>query len=265
MSGSSDGLYRRQRSYRFKPVGRMLFSPPPFDPEKVTLSYTFKTAADCSGSLFPRFYTLTHNDITGQLFLTVGSEYNKEQLSPLYVKFLRDEVIATWKGRELHVFCFVSGDGHWWLAPANLREYIFRREMPLVLDTLRYADKELIEKFPEANHFPVYVHFCGAHEGNGVLSKAHNRTEFWGAYGTAKGPTDDLANNKSPALDSDDSFPGKNRISSVIQEMELTSTGLESRFLPRFVQVRPTAVHAVPVDTKVKASSSLNQQQNKVC
>ena len=83
-----------------------------------------------------RRYTLTHNDITGSLSLTIGSDYNRQQISGFYTRLLRDEVIAEWKGDArsgfaLHVYCHVSGEERW-LAPPLLRNYIFRREMPLV-------------------------------------------------------------------------------------------------------------------------------------
>ena len=53
-----------------------------------------------------------------------------------YNRLLRDEVLAYWRfdgsqGPELHVECHVSGEESW-LAPPALRDYIFRREMPLV-------------------------------------------------------------------------------------------------------------------------------------
>lgn len=59
-----------------------------------------------------------------------------------YVRLLRDEVLAEWcapvgssnggdDGPALHVYCHVSGQERW-LAPPQLRNYIFKREMPLV-------------------------------------------------------------------------------------------------------------------------------------
>ena len=48
----------------------------------------------------------------------------------------RDEVLAEWRVgsggcASLHVHCHVSGEERW-LAPPGLRDFIFRREMPLV-------------------------------------------------------------------------------------------------------------------------------------
>ena len=53
-----------------------------------------------------------------------------------YIRLLRDEVLAEWvveggSAPQLHVYCHVSGQERW-LAPPQLRNYIFKREMPLV-------------------------------------------------------------------------------------------------------------------------------------
>lgn len=53
-----------------------------------------------------------------------------------YIRLLRDEVLAEWAvpqggAPQLHVYCHVSGQERW-LAPPQLRNYIFKREMPLV-------------------------------------------------------------------------------------------------------------------------------------
>lgn len=51
-----------------------------------------------------------------------------------YIRLLRDEVLAEWRwdgAPTLHVHCHVSGQERW-LAPPELRNYIFKREMALV-------------------------------------------------------------------------------------------------------------------------------------
>jgi hypothetical protein len=77
----------------------------------------------------PRCYTFTHSDKTGDLFLTVGSGFDFEQVSGWYTRFMRDEVLAEWKLEEdglcLHVYCYVCGG--FVFGNASLREWIFRR------------------------------------------------------------------------------------------------------------------------------------------
>jgi hypothetical protein len=139
-------------------------------------------------SAFRRRYTLTHNDLTGFLTLSVGETYNSEQLSGLYTRFLRDEVLAelvpvdTSAGRtdggaqyELRVYCHVSGEAMW-LAPAGLRSFIFLREMTLVLETIAYADRELIASDPLLREAVVVVHLISDVE-------SLNREIAWGLLG----------------------------------------------------------------------------------
>ncbi|MFX1448611.1 MAG: staygreen family protein, partial [Promethearchaeota archaeon] len=65
------------------------------NPEKLHLK--FKDSVGKVKLELPRKYTLTHSDSTGELFLTIGAEYDYEQISSLYTRFMRDEVLAEWK------------------------------------------------------------------------------------------------------------------------------------------------------------------------
>lgn len=128
-----------------------------------------------------RRYTLTHNDVTGELRLTVGIDYNMGQISGFYTRLLRDEVVAEWRSAgvggttQLHIYCHVSGEEKW-LAPPLLRNYIFRREMPLVLESFLYADRQLLESQPQLSQAEVLVHFQSDVEGLDSI-------ELWGILG----------------------------------------------------------------------------------
>jgi len=156
------------------------FSAPEFRAEK--LSFQFQDGCGPEGTAQParRCYTLTHNDLTGQLFLTVGSQPNAQQISGWYNQLVRDEVLAEWRidgagGSALHVHCHVSGEERW-LAPPQLRSYIFRREMQLVLDCFVYADQGILSARPEMARAAVFVHFRSH-------VPALNCCEFWGTLG----------------------------------------------------------------------------------
>ena len=60
---------------------------------------------------------------------------------------------------------------------------MFRQKLPLVLDTLRYAERELLEAKPDVRDAPVYVHF---HEefADGATSRAEDAAsgESGGVY-----------------------------------------------------------------------------------
>ena len=64
------------------PIPRRLpFDPPAFDPAKLTVVYLHGAIPLGPQPLAARRYTLTHSDITGQLLLSVGRQYNQGQLS----------------------------------------------------------------------------------------------------------------------------------------------------------------------------------------
>jgi len=143
-------------------------------PEKLFVKYLF--GANSKGPVTPRRYTLTHSDVTGDLFLSVGGDYDRESTSGFYTRFMRDEVLAEWcedeNGFSLHVYCHVSGGIV--LGRAGWRLPIFRREMPLVLEAIRYGDKEFITEHPDLDNSPVIVYFKSSKD-------KYNRIEEWGA------------------------------------------------------------------------------------
>lgn len=171
-------------------VSAALFEPPPFQPSKLSVQYlpgatasSWNSSRGSNGSSASmlttsssstgwcqtpttRCYTLTHNDVTGALQLSIGADYNQRQVQGFYTRILRDEITAEWYftaagspagaglpaagsaaasangsgaaagaaaavPAELHIYCHVSGEERW-LAPPQLRNFIFRREMSLV-------------------------------------------------------------------------------------------------------------------------------------
>ena len=142
-------------------------------PQKLHVRFAEGAAPD--GPPAPRRYTLTHSDTTGDLFLTVGSAYDKQQIAGLYTRLMRDEVLAEWRededGPALHVFCHVSGGLAFGLA--GWRYAIFRHELPLVLEAFRYGDREMFEADPDLERAPILVHFRSSR-------RRYRRIEQWG-------------------------------------------------------------------------------------
>ena len=128
------------------------------------------------GPPVPRRYTLTHSDRTGDLFLTIGRDFDRTQISGLYTRLMRDEVLGEWvkgaDGLELRVYCHVSGGVVF--GSAGMRDAIFRRELPRVLEAFRYSDGAFFTTHPALDHAPVIVHF------RSHLAR-YNRLETWGA------------------------------------------------------------------------------------
>jgi hypothetical protein len=142
-------------------------------PEK--LHVTFQEGTPVQELSLPRKYTLTHSDATGDLFLSIGAEYDQRQISGFYTRLMRDEVLAEIinEGQELslHVYCHVSGG--FVFGTAGWRNDILHGHMRMVIEALRYGDRELFHTHPEVNGAPVKVHF--------VSSRAkYNGIEDWG-------------------------------------------------------------------------------------
>jgi hypothetical protein len=127
------------------------------------------------GPVTPRRYTLTHSDATGDLYLAIGEAYDKAQIAGLYTRLMRDEVLAEWRddptGPALHVHCHVSGGVV--VGTAGWRDRIFRHELPLVLEALRYGDRGLYAAQPDLDEAPIVVHFHAARA-------RYDRVETWG-------------------------------------------------------------------------------------
>eukprot|EP00899_Mesostigma_viride_P005441 jgi/Mesvir1/14899/Mv26262-RA.2 len=92
----------------------------------------------------------------------------------------------------LHVHFHVSG-AHNALAPASFRNWVFLRELPLVLDVLRHGDRAMLEAYPELLDSHVWVHFH-------ARESEYNRAECWGTLREAVSSTRDIARAGQVAL-----------------------------------------------------------------
>jgi len=143
------------------------------NPEKLHVTYLTGTTPE--NLVLPRLYTLTHSDRTGELFLTIGGQYDKQQISKLYTRLMRDEVLAELAddGDRLvfKVYCHVSGG--FIIGTAKWRYNIFHSELPLVLEAIRYGDRTLFEKNLQLDNTPVLIHFQSS-------NSRFNKDENWG-------------------------------------------------------------------------------------
>jgi hypothetical protein len=88
---------------------------------------------------------------------------------------MRDEVLAEWKQVRdvfsIQVYCHVSGGlvfgGTGW------RRSIFRSEMPLVLEAIRYGDRKMFAKDEKLDHVQVLVHLQ-------TSKSTEDQVEEWG-------------------------------------------------------------------------------------
>ena len=146
------------------------------NPDKLHITYL--AGAFPERIMLPRYYTLTHSDRTGDLFLSIGSEYNTKETSRLYTKLMRDEVLAILSddggNLVLRVYCHVSGG--FVFGTARLRYRIFQSELSLALEAIRYGDNPVFEKNPELNKAPIITHFRST-------DSRFDKIENWGSIG----------------------------------------------------------------------------------
>jgi hypothetical protein len=142
------------------------------NPDK--LHVDFIDGANPNGPITPRTYTLTHSDMTGDLFLTISQRFKFSQVSGFYTRRMRDEVLAKWDVNEqksLHVHCHVSGGLVFGLS--KWRDEIFRYHLPMVSEAFWYGDRTLMSLYPEFAGGQVIVHFH-------AREKKFNKDEAWG-------------------------------------------------------------------------------------
>jgi hypothetical protein len=142
-----------------------------FDPGKLSVKYM--DGAVSTEPVIPRRYTLTHTDLTGELFLNIGIHYAWQKINPL-----RDEVLGEWKrnGISFYFCVYLSVDQE----PYNhsvlvKRNEIFRRELPLALTAIRYGDKIFFNTYPSLDHAPIIVNFISSYS-------EFARQENWGTF-----------------------------------------------------------------------------------
>lgn len=120
----------------------------------------FREPATILSPLVDRKYTMTHSDETGDLFVVIATEYAEDK-----VNSLRDEVRLEWTVIKdtpvLYGEVLVDGEG---ISGGNaqVRDTIFKREMPLALQAIYHADQHLFLANPELNETPVFIHFSSA-------------------------------------------------------------------------------------------------------
>ena len=106
-----------------------------------------------------RKYTITHSDITAELFVFVSKNYAEDQITNM-----RDEVKLAWvQSKEgLALIGSVIVDGQGVIGNAYIRNNIFYNEMPTALKALRQADRFLFCKEPRLDNTPVFIHFISS-------------------------------------------------------------------------------------------------------
>ncbi|PLT32476.1 staygreen family protein [Bacillus sp. V5-8f] len=127
-----------------------------FNPENLTV--TVIPPATPNMPVEGRRYTLTHSDTTGELFLSIGNQYDCEKID----ERMRDEVLAEWgpyMGEYiLSVRIYISG-GEFDKNISRVRYLIFKKDIDLALEAIMYGDREFFRNFPWLLDSPITIEF----------------------------------------------------------------------------------------------------------
>lgn len=123
-----------------------------------------------------RKYTITHSDITAELFVFIADTYAEDQVTAM-----RDEVRIEWKQNENGIVLTgsVIVDAPGISGIPDIRYQIFYREMPTALQALRQADRFLFDNYPVLDNAPVYIRFISS-------NPEYNKTYDFGFIGNYK-------------------------------------------------------------------------------
>lgn len=138
------------------------------DPKKLTTTFN---GVNPVNPIIPRKYTLTHSDITAELFLAVGWKFAYEAIGPM-----RDEVLAKWyrhqNGYALYGLVQVDSQNDNKTASAS-RYRVFQEQLPLALEAIRYGDRKFFRAHPALDDAPIWIAFSSVYpEYNGI--------QYWG-------------------------------------------------------------------------------------
>jgi hypothetical protein len=126
----------------------------------------------------PRRYTIACAPTSGEISLSIGPEYDRKMLDNWINRLTQLALVANWhygaEGWALHIHCHTSGGGA--LGAASWRNRFFQRWLPLALQAIRAADRQLFLALPQLDKAPVLVQFH-------ARQSQYNRLERWGRIG----------------------------------------------------------------------------------
>lgn len=131
-----------------------------FNPERLSVEY--RDGVTATDPVISRHHTLTHSDDTGELFLTIGTQFAWDKVNI----DMRDEVIGEWKtnGHCIYYNAYVMVNKEGQDFNTAMRRYeVFRRELPLALKAIRYGDRFLFNVYPALDNGLIIVNFISTY------------------------------------------------------------------------------------------------------
>ncbi|MEK4078831.1 staygreen family protein [Solibacillus sp. FSL K6-1126] len=131
-----------------------------FNSERLSVEY--RDGVTATDPVISRHHTLTHSDDTGELFLTIGTQFAWDKVNI----DMRDEVIGEWKtnGHCIYYNAYVMVNKEGQDFNTAMRRYeVFRRELPLALTAIRYGDRFLFNVYPALDNGLIILNFISTY------------------------------------------------------------------------------------------------------
>jgi hypothetical protein len=134
---------------------------------------TYESSKIITELCLPRKYTNTHNDLTREIYISIGHEYNSKLL---LADTEKARVIGKWVKNynkyQIHLQVLVS-EKNTPESVAKIRNDIFCAELAPVLEGFALAETGLLKSNPKLGKTKIYVHFKSFY-------KKYERIEYWG-------------------------------------------------------------------------------------
>jgi len=145
--------------------------------DPLLLPITYESSSIITDFDLPRKYTSTHNDDTGEIYISIGHEYNTTLLSSVEARIRESQVIGEWIKKndqyEIHLKVQVSTK----INPnAVIRNEYICKELGLVLEGIAFAETALLKLHSYLMNAKIYIHFRS-------LDPVYDRVEYWHRIG----------------------------------------------------------------------------------
>jgi hypothetical protein len=136
---------------------------------------TYESADIITSLELPRKYTSIYNDITQEIYLNVGHNYNKRLLSKGVIKN-ETYIIGKWiekeNNYEIHIKISVSTTN----PESELRNKPFCQKLSKTLEGIAFAETALLLKHPSLASTKIFIEFR-------YTDRKYNRIEYWHRIG----------------------------------------------------------------------------------
>ncbi|GAA0086827.1 hypothetical protein UT300007_32680 [Clostridium sp. CTA-7] len=122
----------------------------------------FKDGVSQLGPVTPRNYIVTYSNNTEEIMVSIGGGYDQ-----IKVSVNDDEMHGEWHEKNgkniLYLYVNVDGEEND-IDKIKKKDKIYRRRLPLIINSIILSDRQLIEKYPHLDNSDVFIKFNSKYE-----------------------------------------------------------------------------------------------------